>query len=175
MLIHVWYWMFWVGSVCCWPCCFQNGEPYFHFKVSSLCAASPLKSPQAHLHVVGMLQFMSVTQTSRACPLLLYSVLVSAFVFMVLSTVFHSINSPNNSPLSHSVPAVLCLPYWFIKLYISLYESLPQPWFNPLWLTWLKAPTNSPLEHMAHDMKTKTRKQVIKVNGKKIAHWETDQ
>ena len=26
--------------------------------------------------------------------------------------------------------------------YISLYESLPQPWYNPLWLTGLKAPTN---------------------------------
>ena len=26
--------------------------------------------------------------------------------------------------------------------YISLYDSLPQPWYNPLWLTGLKAPTN---------------------------------
>ena len=26
--------------------------------------------------------------------------------------------------------------------YISLYESLLQPWYNPLWLTGLKAPTN---------------------------------
>ena len=25
---------------------------------------------------------------------------------------------------------------------ISLYESLLQPWYNPLWLTGLKAPTN---------------------------------
>ena len=32
-----------------------------------------------------------------------YSVLVSVSVFMALSTVFHSINSPDNSPLSHSV------------------------------------------------------------------------
>ena len=31
------------------------------------------------------------------------SVLVSVSVFMALSTVFHSINSPENSPLSHSV------------------------------------------------------------------------
>ena len=45
------------------------------------------------------------------------SVLVSISVFMALSTVFHSINSPNNSPLSHSVPPV----------YISLYDSLLQP------------------------------------------------
>ena len=40
-----------------------------------------------------------------------YSVLVSISVFMALSTVFHSINSPDNSPLSHSVLPVLFLPY----------------------------------------------------------------
>ena len=33
----------------------------------------------------------------------LYSVLVSVSVFVALSTVFHSINSPDNSPLSPSV------------------------------------------------------------------------
>ena len=27
---------------------------------------------------------------------------------------------------------------------ISLYKSLPQPWYNPLWLTGRKAPTNQP-------------------------------
>ena len=54
------------------------------------------------------------------------SVLVSVSVYMALSTVFHSINSPDNSPLSHSVLLVLlCLTGPFN--YISLYESLPQP------------------------------------------------
>ena len=32
-------------------------------------------------------------------------------VFMALSTVFHSINSPENSPPYHSVLLVLILPY----------------------------------------------------------------
>ena len=32
-----------------------------------------------------------------------YSVLVSVSAFTALSTVFHSINSPDNSPFSHSV------------------------------------------------------------------------
>ncbi|WP_419607929.1 hypothetical protein, partial [Thiolapillus sp.] len=41
-----------------------------------------------------------------------YSVLISVSVFMALSTVFHSINSPDNSPLSHSVRPVLFLHYW---------------------------------------------------------------
>ena len=35
-----------------------------------------------------------------------YSVLVSVSVFMALSPIFHSINSPDNSPLSHSVVLV---------------------------------------------------------------------
>ena len=41
---------------------------------------------------------------------LFYSVLASISVFMALSSVFHSINSPGNSPLSLSVLPVLILP-----------------------------------------------------------------
>ena len=51
-----------------------------------------------------------------------YSVLVSV-LFMALSTVFHSINSPDNSPLYHFALLVLILPYWFFQLYISLCKS----------------------------------------------------
>ena len=51
------------------------------------------------------------------------SVLVSVSVFMALSTVFHSINSPDNSPLSHSVLLVSFLPYWSFQLNISLRKS----------------------------------------------------
>ena len=57
----------------------------------------------------------AINQPSLPTPF--YSVLVSISVFMVLSTVFHSINSPNNSPLSHSVLRVLILPYWSFYLY----------------------------------------------------------
>ena len=42
-----------------------------------------------------------INQPSLPTPF--YSVLVSVFVFMALSTLFHSINSPHNSLLSHSV------------------------------------------------------------------------
>ena len=49
-----------------------------------------------------------------------HSVLVSVSVFMALSPVIYSINSPNNSPLSHSVLPVLFLPCCSFKLYISL-------------------------------------------------------
>ena len=52
-------------------------------------------------------------------PTLFYSVLVSVSVFMALSTVLHSINSPDNSLLSHSVLLVLFLSYWSCQLNIS--------------------------------------------------------
>ena len=43
-------------------------------------------------------------------PALFYYVLVSISVFLALSIVFHSINSPYNSSLSRSVLPVLFLP-----------------------------------------------------------------
>ena len=55
-----------------------------------------------------------VNQPSLSTPF--YSALVSVCVFIALSTVFHSINFPNNSLLSHSV-----LPF------SALLVSLPQP------------------------------------------------
>ena len=55
-----------------------------------------------------------INQPSLPTPL--YSILVSISVFMALSTVFHSINSPDNCPLSHSVLLVLSLPYWSFQL-----------------------------------------------------------
>ena len=66
---------------------------------------------------VGVYVF-DVNQPSLPTPF--YSVLVSISVFMALSTVFHSINSPDNSPLSHSVLSVLFLPDWSFQLYITL-------------------------------------------------------
>ena len=60
--------------------------------------------PWAHPHVVGMLRFMSLNINQD-------SALVSISIFMALSSVFHSIKSPDNSPLSHSVLPVLFLPY----------------------------------------------------------------
>ena len=48
-----------------------------------------------------------VNQLSLPAPF--YSVLVCVSVFMALSIVFHSINSPDKSPLSYSVLPVLFL------------------------------------------------------------------
>ena len=56
-------------------------------------------------------------------PTPFYSVVVSLSVFMALSIVFHSINSLDDSPFSHSVLPVLFLPHWSFQLYISLWKS----------------------------------------------------
>ena len=82
-------------------------------------ASSPSRGGDVAVYV------FDTNQPSLPTPF--YSVLMSVSVFMALSTVFHSIKSPDNSPLSHSVLPVLFLPYWSFQLYISLYESLLQP------------------------------------------------
>ena len=56
-----------------------------------------------------------INQPSLSTPFC--TVLVSVSVFKALSTVFPSINSPDNSPLSHSVLQVLLLPSWSFPLY----------------------------------------------------------
>ena len=92
---------------------------FIRFLVLFSFLSSFLSSPLAHPHGVGMLQFMSnMNQPSLPTPF--YSVLVSISLFMALSTVFHSINSPDNSPFSLSVLPVVSLPYWSFQLYISL-------------------------------------------------------
>ena len=83
-------------------------------------------------------------------PTPFYSVLESVSVFLALSTVFHFMNSPESSPLSYSVLPVLSLCLVGPLNYIPLYESLPQPCYNPLWLTGLKAPTNQIIMRKAH-------------------------
>ena len=77
---------------------------------------SPYPTSRVHPHVVGMLRFMLLTINQPSLPTPFYSVLVSVSVFMVFSAVFHFINSPDNSPLSHSVLLVLFLPHWSFQL-----------------------------------------------------------
>ena len=63
--------------------------------------------PSSHDGDVALYVF-DINQPSLPTPF--YYILVSVSVFMALSTVFHSIDSPENSPLSHSVLPVLFLP-----------------------------------------------------------------
>ena len=64
---------------------------------------------------------LDINQLSLPTPF--YSDLVSISVFMALSTVFHSINSPDNSLFSHSVLPVLFLLYRSFQMFISLRKS----------------------------------------------------
>ena len=75
-------------------------------------AGSPSRGGDVAVYV------FDINQPSLPTPF--YSVLMSICVYMALSTVFHSINSPDNSPFSHSVLPVLFLPYWSFQLFISL-------------------------------------------------------
>ena len=52
-----------------------------------------------------------------------YPSLLSLSVFMALSTVFHSINSPDNSPFSYFVLPVLFLPYFVSAIYLFMKVS----------------------------------------------------
>ena len=77
---------------------------------------SPSRGGDAAVYV------FDINQPSLPTPFF-YSILVSVSVFVALLTVFHSINSPHNSPLSHSVLPVLFLPYWSFQLFISVLKS----------------------------------------------------
>ena len=59
-----------------------------------------VRSPRAHLHVVGDVAVYVFDMNHLSLPTTFYSVLVPISVFMAISTVFHSINSPDNSPFS---------------------------------------------------------------------------
>ena len=71
-----------------------------------------LQSPWAHLHVVGMLRLCLCRKPTEIAHSFSFCS-VSISVFMVLSTVFHSINSSDNSPLCFSV-----FPVFFLALLV---------------------------------------------------------
>ena len=88
--------------------------------ISLITASVPTGSP-SHGGDVAVYVF-DINQPSLPTPF--YFVLVSASVFMALSTVFHSINSSDNSLLSDSVLPVLFLPCWpFHRQYLFMKVS----------------------------------------------------
>ena len=70
-----------------------------------------------------------IIQPSSHTPV--YSVLVSVSVFMALSTVFHSINSPDYSPFFWLCSSGLISTLLILSTLLSLYESLLHPCCNP--------------------------------------------
>ena len=73
-------------------------------------AGSPSRGGDVEVYVFGINQPRLLTSFKKK------NVPVSVSVFMALSTVWYSINSPDNSPLSHSVLPVLFLPYASFQL-----------------------------------------------------------
>ena len=86
-----------------------------HVLTGCLPAGSPSRGGNVVVYV------FDINQPSLPTPF--YSVLVSIFVSMAFSTVFYSINSPDNSPFSHSLLPAFFLPYRSFQLYISLRKS----------------------------------------------------
>ena len=82
----------------------------FLFQFLGVPAGSPSPGGNVAVYV------SDINQLSLPTPC--YSVLVYVSIFTALSAVFHSMNSPDNSLLSHSVLLVLFLPYWFFQLNI---------------------------------------------------------
>ena len=109
-------------SVCLYAC------------LSLVAAGSPSRGGDVGFYVFDINQ--------PSLPTAFYSVLVSISVFMALSTVFYSMNSPDNSPLSHSVLPVLFLPHWSFQLNNDLLMKVFFSLDNPLWLNGLKALTD---------------------------------
>ena len=95
---------------------FLTDNVFYHYV--SVPTGSPSRGGDVTVYV------LDINHPSLPTPF--YSVLVSVSVFMALSTVFHSINSPDNCPLSHSLLLVLFCLIGPLN-YISLYESLSQP------------------------------------------------
>ena len=82
----------------------------------------PASSPSRDGDVV--VYVFDINQLSLLTPF--YSVLVSISVSVALSTVFHSINSPDNSPLSYCSSGLISA-LLVLSSILSLYERFSQP------------------------------------------------
>ena len=92
-----------------------------HKRTEFLTVGVPTGSPSRGGDVA--VYVFDINQPSLSTPF--YSVLVSISVFVALSTVFRSINSPDNSASSLFFKSYFCLIGPFN--YILFYESLLQP------------------------------------------------
>ena len=108
----------WVTRFCC-----QDFELWYDDHCVALILPSwvPAGSPSRGGDLV--VYAFDINQPSLLTPFYFALVIVSISVSTALSTVFYSMNSSDNSPLSHSVLLVLFLSYWSVQLYISLWQS----------------------------------------------------
>ena len=123
---------------CGWPTLSQvarssslSSSSFSSFPLSSLSLSSSQRVPAGSPSRGGDVAVYVFDIKELSLPTPFCSVPVSISVFMALSTVFHSINSPDKSLF---FPSYFCLTGPFN--YISLYESLLQPWYNPFVVDW---------------------------------------
>ena len=83
-----------------WKCAFTYSESFARIPPIFRSVASPRGLTFMWWGFCGLCFWHEPTELAHS---FFYSVLVSISVFMVLSAVFHSVNSSDNSPLSHSV------------------------------------------------------------------------
>ena len=83
-------------------------------------SVSTIRNPRGLTPRGGNVRVYVFDINQQSLPTPFYFVIVSVSVFMALSTVFHSINSLDNSLLSRSVLPVLFLPDWSFQLSVSL-------------------------------------------------------
>ena len=99
------------------------------------------------------------------------SFLFSSCVCFCLYNPFNCISFHKFSP---KTPRFLTLFFWSyfclsgLFNYISLSETLPQPWRNPLWLTGLKAPTNQ-LTSLMRDFYVTRSLPILKSTGNQLS------
>ena len=111
-------------------------EGCLYIKSRYACFCVPIGSPSRGRDVtVYVLNIL----TDRACPLFVFCSCVCFCVYGPFKCISFNKFSQEISAFS-LCSSGLTLPYWSFQL-ISLYKSLPQPWYNPLWLTGLKALT----------------------------------
>ena len=93
----------------------------------------------AHIHVVGMFQFMFLTQTNWACPLL-FSLFLCLFLSLWPFQLYF---------IQYVLPTSRCsltLFFWSYFCCVGPFNYTPlYGRYNPLWLTGLKAPTKNNL------------------------------
>ena len=76
---------------------------------------------------MGYQQSFSLAQFLRKPQCLTFLTRAASQPHGIRAELFHSVNSPDNSPLSHFLFPVQFLPYWYFQLYTSLLKSPSAP------------------------------------------------
>ena len=141
--------LFWVRKLLwlnfCFHFCFHSDEFTFHGQQNSIrdhiavVTRSPSRGRNVAVYVFDIKQ-PSLPTPFFKCSSSVCFCLYGPFNWISFDKVSRQLST--FSLCSFGLISALLL-LWTIYLFM-LHESLPQPWYNPLWLTGLEAPTNQP-------------------------------